>query len=188
MPGYVNGIPHATSTDRIDLWPTTSRNLAQWIDGNMLRDDDPRMTNARPPTAHTHDLGDVTGLAARLAALEYDSGLRDITALSPIITSGRLLIQRTGRTVFLIGDNFRTSEGGSSVNVIPSGVLPVGFRPLQSVWDHVLTRNGEMRRLAVSPFGWVPIYSNPAAGDQYFFNLVYTSPDASPTTLPGTPV
>lgn len=66
MPGYVNGIPHATSTDRIDLWPTTSRDLAQWVDDNVPRNDDPRLTNARPPTAHTHPISGVTGLQAAL--------------------------------------------------------------------------------------------------------------------------
>lgn len=66
MPGYVNGIPHATSTDRIDLWPTTSRTIAQWVDDNVPRNDDPRLSNARPPTTHTHSLGDVTGLQAAL--------------------------------------------------------------------------------------------------------------------------
>lgn len=66
MTGFVNGIPHAQSTDRLDLWPATSRDVAEWIDDNVPRNDDPRLSNARTPVAHDHPITDVTGLQTAL--------------------------------------------------------------------------------------------------------------------------
>ena len=68
MPSAVNGIPYATPSDSVSSWPGTSETLAEWIDANAVTADDPRLTNARTPTAHEHDMGEVTGLAAALSA------------------------------------------------------------------------------------------------------------------------
>lgn len=175
MPGNVNGIPHATSTDRLDLWPTTSRNLAQWIDGNMLRDDDPRMTNARPPTAHTHDLGDVTGLAARLAALEYDSGRRALTLPEGI--TGNIYVQRVGRWVQISIANTAPGEG----NITPLETLPPTFSPNNAF--QVEVKGG---RIEATWGGGVTFYRHTTIYGAGVVTYLPRSP-ATPTTLPGTP-
>lgn len=77
-------------------------------------------------SAHTHPISDVTGLAARLAALEYKSGRRNITALlNPAPTSGNLYIERRGDTVWLHMD---TLVLATTSDTIYSGVIPTGFQ------------------------------------------------------------
>lgn len=289
MPGYVNGIPHATSTDRIDLWPTTSHNLAEWIDGNMVRDDDPRLTNARPPTSHTHpqsevaglvaaldgkqsiepvELGDnadantltvpgqyvetsatqagtstnfpeqragvldvtatgtrlhvwqlwrpyaghrlymrsrtggtwsaweqiatgpqLTALADRLPALEYDSGERDITSLLPGVVSGALHVQRVGRTVWIdFRDLVITDQGTTWITF--SGLLPQGFRPSRSFKYFPLAANQHtsyaLGPARLSAQGDLLIYD--ASDQRTMRGLVsFPTPDAPPSSPPGDP-
>lgn len=77
----------------------------------------------RPPVT----VPDVTGLAARLAALEYDSGLRDITAgIVDTPTSGGLYIRRQGNVITYSVDEMLY---GSSASLVGLGSIPVGFRP-----------------------------------------------------------
>lgn len=79
------------------------RNMGGSIDaqlGTKADKTDPRFTDARTPTAHTHELADVDGLAARLAALEYDSGWRDVSADLRLGATGVLHIRRVGMKVY----------------------------------------------------------------------------------------
>ena len=80
------------------------------------------------PAAHTHPVSDVTGLAARLAALEYKSGRRNITALlDPAPVSGNLYIERRGDTVWLHMDALVLSATGFAANLY-NGVIASGFQ------------------------------------------------------------
>lgn len=67
----------------------------------------------------------VTGLAARLAALEYDSGWRDISATLPGYISGRAWLKRRGSTVWLDCYQLVVADQGTGWanlgNAIPSG-------------------------------------------------------------------
>lgn len=133
MPGYVNGIPHATSTDRIDLWPTTSRNLAQWVDDNVPRNDDPRLSDARPPTTHTHDIGDVGGIAVDTSVgtrvyigghlVHADTGWRDMRGLLAF-PAETALFRRVNGAVFWV---FKGVDSGTASNAaLISGFTGIG--------------------------------------------------------------
>lgn len=115
------------------------------------------------------------------------TGLLDVTALSPVVTSGRLTLSRDGETSWLMASNLVLDEGvsGSRVDLLPSGTLPPGMIPPQSVWQDMLTSGGAVRRLAVSTTGWVPIYGSPRPGDVYHFTFGFPTPGQWPTTLPG---
>lgn len=66
MPGNINGIPYVQPPEKLASWPATSKLVAQWIDSNVPRNTDPRLSDARPPTTHTHPISGVTGLQAAL--------------------------------------------------------------------------------------------------------------------------
>ena len=130
----------------------------------------------------------VPDLATRLAALEYDSGERDITGLLTNIVSGRLLLERTGPWVSLNFQELSTdlpSGGFASWN----SVLPVGFRPsatsayidLPLAPRLATTTQGSVR---ISRFGEIRIYrlGGVATGVVHF-----KTPDAPPSTTPGIP-
>ena len=69
------------------------------------------------------------GLAARLGALEYSSGGRDITALCTGVESGRVLLSRVGSTVTVV--LYDVVVPGSGWTRLCG--LPVGFRPVIDV-------------------------------------------------------
>lgn len=52
-----------------------------------------------PPATHAHAVGDVTGLADRLAALEYDTGVINLNSQITGYISGDMTIQRIGKRV-----------------------------------------------------------------------------------------
>lgn len=69
-----------------------------------------------------------SGIAARLAAIEYKSGRRNITArLDPAPVSGNLYIERRGDTVWLHMDALVLTATGFAANLY-SGVIAPGFQ------------------------------------------------------------
>lgn len=57
---------------------------------SKVADTDPRLTNARTPTAHTHPIGDVTGLQGALdskAAINHSHAIADVTGLQGALDS-----------------------------------------------------------------------------------------------------
>ena len=138
-----------------------------------------------PPSAHTHATSEVTGLADRLAALEYDSGERDITSLAGSrVTGGKFLLRRVGKLVTL-----------SIVAVVPSSTLgsgsiiltiPSGFqRP--SRWDgYIPASTTTNRTMFIFSTGGLGVWS-PSASDSLRADLYWTTDNPIPATPPGDP-
>ena len=160
---------------------------AEYLAGKV-DDTDPRLTDARTPTAHTHPVSDVTGLTARLAALEYTSGERNLTGLLPAgtVVSGALHLIRTGTTCWLdFRDLVCTDPAGSWHSW--SGLLPAGFRPPRSYVYMPLTT--QLNSNATGPVrldaaGGVVVYG--ITGQKRMTGLVsWPTLQAPPTTPPG---
>ena len=84
------------------------------------------------PSPHTHAIADVTGLADRLAALEYDSGLRSLDALAatdqgwaatPIIRA-----MRQGPVTTVSVRSLKRDEAGDGYHIVAT--LPPSMRPV----------------------------------------------------------
>ena len=136
---------------------------------------------AVPVGPHTHDLGDVAGLAARLAALEQKTGIRRITLPS----GGNLTVQRAR-------DSVRININGAVVPAGQSGdvtiwTVPAGFRAMQ-------TERGIMQEGSAGPFRFVNVLGgsnlyarNVSANAALYGWITYETADPFPSTLPGTP-
>ena len=121
------------------------------LDGKV-DDTDPRLTDARTPTAHQHALADVDGLAERLAALERDTGLEqdtgwlDIADLSPagVLEDGAVSrLRRVGDIVYmegygLPGEVLKTVALASAHTFaeLPLGFHSAGYVPARGTLSH----------------------------------------------------
>lgn len=133
-----------------------------------------------PPTAHTHSLDDVTGLAARLAALGYDSGTR---ALHPYVsnrTNGNLFIRKMGNVVLLNFDYLILGDSGSGN--IPLAPLPAGWRPAEAISGYAV---GATERIRVSASGNVQVFDWQAGA--FIAGTVSWLVPGVPATKPGDP-
>ena len=118
-----------------------------------------------------------------------DTGIRDITALAPNVTSGKLYLYRDGNTVTLIFDVVQMSGAtGTSYDMISSGGIPTGFRPTRTFWYNGVDGPPGSRRIGVSAAGWVPVYLSPVAGDIYRGTITWRTTQPWPTSLPGVAV
>ena len=147
--------------------------------GELVRAD----ATLRTPAPHSHAVADVTGLAPRLAALEYTSGRRNITALidTDDWTTGttRADLIRTGSTVNLSIRNVRRTDGASGTLTLLT--LPTGFRPVGYQFTGTFRGAG----FIADRDGAVQI-SNPTSPSDHM-SLTWVTADAPPSTLPGTP-
>ena len=172
--------------------------------GSKVDATDPRLTDARTPTAHTHELADVTGLAARLADLEYNSGWRVLTSwdgtgtrvgnwtfpsgLAPTPgVSGSVRIRRVGRRVEWL---FHGCSWSSNA-VLFQSEIPAGFRYGDTEWiAHIIVGLNPADLGALRRRTW-GFYINDASGKAshttYGTHVVYETDEPIPTTLPGTP-
>ena len=161
--------------------------------GSKVDATDPRLSDARPPTTHTHPQSDVEGLSAALAAIGYDSGERDITSHVPGVISGRLLVWRLGRTVHLTFDSLVVSAPDTPHWLTVSGVLPTGFRGANRSRYYQFAQ--QVGTYAAGPIridtgGSVVIYNaKRGTGETRVIQgtVAYPTPAALPATLPGTP-
>ena len=149
--------------------------------------------SAYPPSAHSHAVDDVTGLADRLASLEYDSGIRDLTAHlnSSDWVADRVLLTRTpGRHVTLTVSNLRrVGEQSSAVfYTLPSGFRPTATPSLPRSFYGLLGSGNPPRtaQMDIDRNGHLRLFVNmgdaPVQG-----TLTWGTPDPIPTTLPGDP-
>ena len=141
----------------------------------------------RPPVT----VPDVTGLAARLAALEQDTGDRDITSLVPnlVAGSGHWTIRRTGGWVYmnLYSLTFTPTSGSLWQQ---NGFIPVGFRPVFASRYVRFPASPSSTSESPGPFradryGGVTIYN--AGQGAVHVTASWPTNDAFPTTLPGDP-
>lgn len=184
--------------EELDVQIPDVTGLQAALDGKASTTDS-RLSDARPPTAHTH-----TDLVARLAALEYSSGVRDITSLVPVaVASGRLLLWRTGSQVWLDFDTLQPSDASEASSHSWTGFLPPGFRPYRNfpmlplAPQFGLSGTGTVSSSlhALGPVrpqvnGGVVIYGAKNASGQVrpIQGLIsWPTTEAPPTTLPGTP-
>lgn len=137
--------------------------------------------------------GSVDGLQDRLAALEYDSGIRDLTAhlLSSDWVADRVLLTRTpGHHVTLTVSNLRRvdTQSSSVFYALPRGFRPTAMPSLPRSF-YGLVGSGNPPRTAqmdIDEYGNLRLFVNvgdaPVTG-----TLTWGTPDTIPTTLPGTP-
>lgn len=165
---------------------------------SKVDDTDSRLTDARTPKAHRHPLADVDGLTARLAALERDTGWRNIIALSPTgvladDTTSRL--RRVGDIVYLEGYGFpgdvlKTVALASAYTFaeLPLGFHAAGYVPARGTVSHAYG----------SPFGTIEFFADraqprlnmggAAVGIYSGFlswSVEFHTTDPWPTSLPG---
>lgn len=151
-----------------------------------------------PPAAHTHTLTDVDGLTARLAALEYDSGWRDVSGLiNPVYRQANpnatAHIIRVGKSVtfnfyqgldatysgllgelLMLPDGFRTGPGATRPWGSPGLDHQSGKQITDGAGIYIDTSGTRISTFAV-------------AGKRYAFTMRFLTPDPIPTALPGTP-
>lgn len=132
----------------------------------------------------------IAGIEARLAALEYDSGNRNITGLiSGGATSGNLRLSRVGRTVTFSAEVLVLAREEEGYGLLLS--MPLGFRP----WSNLKTSADNRGNISSEPTavnmnldrsGGVGIV-NSLRADGINFVVTYLTGDPVPSTPPGDP-
>lgn len=117
--------------------------------------------------------------------ISYDSGWRDVQWLPRAVSSNRQRVSRRGDQVRLFFDVEMLAEGETSVPaIVPSGWRPQGF---------VTWRLGRYNsnifaaQLAINSSGTTYILQRSASTARVHAEVQWTTRDALPTTLPGTP-
>ena len=166
-----------------DLASRIGRDIKALRDGKTDTTD-PRLSDARPPTTHTHPVGDVDGLAARLAALEYDSGWRNISALLTNST-GEVYIVRSGFTVTLRFHGISLTSG-TAVEVL---ALPAGFVPrsVAALGPRTILHSSNLVIGRLFTLGAKITYNAGTGNPPAYGDFTFRTNDAPPSTLPGSP-
>jgi len=136
-----------------------------------------------------------TTIAARLAALEYDSGWRNINSFVTGWVSGDLRVRRIGKIVHIQAYQLIAAEQATPGDwAIHNSLIPSGFRVDLSgfTWMPVSTQPSSQNLDVGGPFridrfGHAAIYQ---VKPTRRLNLLasWTTADAIPSPLPGTPV
>ncbi|HEX7352481.1 hypothetical protein [Brachybacterium sp.] len=127
------------------------------------------------------------GIEARLAALEYKSGPRNITALFPEITTGSVVSSRVGRMVTTTFYGVRVSEWPSGSSFLHLGnYMPAGLRPERGHLPMVPAENGGTvgRVRIVGGSGQVTLY-NGSSLMTFYASLTFPTDDFAPAIPPG---
>lgn len=139
------------------------------------------------PRDHEHDIDDVDGLAARLAAIEYAPGPRNITSLFPEIAGGSVVTSRAGRMVTTTFYGVRLSEWPSDSSFVHLGTfMPNGFRPERGHLPMNPAENlGGVGRIRIAGgSGQVTLY-NGSSVMTFYGSLTYPTDDLAPALPPG---
>lgn len=205
MPDMGRGIIAPANSDNIGTGASEMRTLASTaataIDavaaevGGKVDSNDPRLSDARTPLAHTHPVSDVTGLASRLTELERDTGPRVLNSLIPGYVSGDLILQRLGRNVYLTINELEVAPNNGATTWSVGGFLPAGFRffpPAYKYFAAFARTTGHNRgEIRVDRYGGLDIYNvyNTSAGTALKTNVsaAWATSQAYPSTLPGDP-
>ena len=132
-----------------------------------------------------------SGIEARLAAIEYDSGWRDITAsitATPAPTGGTILVRRVGKHVYMQVNGITFADSTTSFITLSNSIIPAGLRPPRTV-DFASARRlvgdtgGSIR---VDPNGRGILYQV-AGGYPILGTGSWVTDEAPPATPPGTP-
>src|SRR5699024_10032029 len=133
------------------------------------------------------------GLQAKLDAIGYDSGERDITSRVPNVESGRVLVWRLGRTVHLTFDSLVVAAPPRPHWLTISGLLTEGFKGAGTLRYYQFAQqiasyaSGPIR---IDTAGNVVIYNaKESSGTTRVIQgtVAFPTPATLPDTLPGTP-
>ena len=132
----------------------------------------------------------VAGIEGRLAVLEYRSGPRDVSGILRNGWVGSVSLLRIGASVSVYFENLSSANATSSAFLtLPSGFRPPA-RPGARVYRAMITAGGTppvMRQADIDPYGHCRIFTTTDVAESFSGSLEFTTPDAIPTTLPGTP-
>lgn len=128
----------------------------------------------------------VPDLASRLAAIEYTSGPRDITALFPEITVGTVVASRVGRMVTVTFYGVRVGEWPDGMFIHMSNYMPAGLRPERGHLPMVPAENsGALGRVRIAGgSGQVTFYYG-SSGMTFYASLTFPTDDPAPALPPG---
>ena len=124
------------------------------------------------------------GIEARIAAVEYDSGRRNVSSLIGTTVTG-VFLQRVGRLVIweFVGALFAAGGWRTLCTV------PAGFRPIGEVLDvaHGASSLSALDGTRGSVRITTTLTADVTTGPRYRMRASYFTADPIPTTLPGTP-
>ena len=134
------------------------------------------------PATHTHRVEDVTGLAARLAALERDTGTLTVTTVFPEVTRGAIYVRRRGEVVHSTLYDVEFANSTPPEFFYLDGLLPVGYRPAAlTSFPALADVNGTAtRRIRFQPNGQILLYDI-TASSRINVTVSYLTPDPFPT-------
>lgn len=149
-----------------------------WADGELVTAEDLNRIE--------QGVTDATGLAARLAALEQDTGWRNIQSFVPGYIGGRVVCRRVGKVVEIAAEGLAVTGTGTFDFTNPLGA---GWSPARPLYAKGTDYWGDSVAATVRLWTDAKLRGQfgAAVDPKIHFQLVYTTTDAWPTTLPGTP-
>lgn len=150
--------------------------------GSKVDATDPRLSDARPPTKHTHEITDVDGLKATIDRLTVGTGQRDVRGLlAPGFEAKAITLSRVGPVVELAMDDLSAPTSDVFLS------LGVGFRAMANrrwaIPDSVV---GATNVATFQVFTSVRLYGSRNTVIRQTIQWITTDP--WPSTLPGIPV
>lgn len=185
--------------------------------GSKVDATDPRLSDARPPTAHSHSISGVTGLQAALPRIDTtagtrvfagdvmihgETGWRDLTpylaaGITPSSSIPDARFRRVdGMVEFAMKVDLADDFTGSSICVFPVGFrAPAsGYRYLPGAYTGAGKGAGASAMVPVSMIGYVnsgalqtPASKRLPSGSTLIWAGRFDTSDPWPTTLPGDP-
>ena len=136
----------------------------------------------KAPRAHTHTIGDVTGLGSRLAAIERDTGTLTVTSTFPEVTRGSIFVRRVGNAVHVTLYDVEFANSTPPEFFYLDGALPVGYRPATlTSFPALADVNGTTtRRIRFQSNGQILLYDI-TASSRINVTVSYLTPDPFPT-------
>lgn len=159
--------------------------------GSKVDATDPRLSDARTPTEHTHPVADVTGLQAIIDRLTVGTGWRDISqsisALSFPGTADGAVMSRVGPNVEITirGRVVGSPSLGFNIFSVPSGFRGRGYQYRGMALNLNTGEMGHVR--ANSTTASLNAYVSATDNQAVMVQCSYRTDDAWPASLPGNP-
>lgn len=183
--------------------------------GSKVDATDPRLSDARPPTAHSHSISGVTGLQAVLPRIDTtagtrvfagdvmihgETGWRDLTpyltaGVTKSLNAGEARFRRVGGMVeFAMKVDLADDFTGSTISTFPTGFRAPSYRYLPGAYSAPVKGAGASAMVPVSMIGYVmsgvlqtPASNRLPSGSTLIWAGRFDTNDPWPTTLPGDP-
>ena len=159
--------------------------------GSKVDTTDPRLSDARPPAAHAHEITDVDGLQAVIDRLTVGTGGRDvsqsISALSFTSPAEEAVISRVGSSVEISirGRAVGALSSGFNLFTVPSGFRGRGYQYRGMAFNLNTGEVGHVR--ANSTMASLNAYISATDNQSIMVQCSYRTGDAWPASLPGDP-